>query len=1110
MPASAVSLELIAAYAGRGELLAVCSTEGGLHPQLALFLGSEVQPVVTGRHGDGGGNDANTSVDGGTHGLATVGDGPDAATVLLKPGFRVILFSTSLQLSRSRIPSAQNAPSVSTSSNASLVFLEDFPNALARIQLIRFGGADFVGSGIGVATGESSVAAGNGLPGAGDKSENRLSSTQKENDDMHSSDDDDDDGASKASERQKDAPIPALVLAGLGLGRAPGFEASMMLDARLQEDLVGAFPSAVGGSQIAESAGALIKAQRQALWYSDQLSTTHEAVVALLSAGPPCFDPPVVEAGGLPDAGIPSGGRRKTTVSDDVEGDQNGILNNLVETIFAYKSTLEKACDILPTSNRPSQMEMAKTARSDARAAHRVASSIIRTLIRMSEMLHAWGLDPALYCPISPGVRCLVNRVVCHAAGGDRRDNEKSEHDEASVERCVLTVLSRSLVARVGWACTWVLPMAVMGGNRNDDFPARGWWEACTVLLADRHDIERGDSSHIDLAHLLGSVSTSATAAPAGGAIGAYLSGTSTGLTGKQTTIRHQSNDSQNNHQTEAELLLTTASIAQGLEQLRCVVSSWLDRDAAERAMVKVDAQDSESEGVDSDVLTQGRAALSPWKWDLGFDTSSWVHDRATWSALEFARRRSRTTYPSSEADGARTKCDKAAAGNNAFFSRLSDAWNTAKEDRSKLTQDQAVAAKQFCQDGVLRRLVLLEATMAGLFTKLPCYVLCQPGLWSDWINSVRTFLCLAEQGVDGSIEGLQSQLSNPPPSFGASIRPTHLRDANVDGTSSTSSGSESSSNSPASSDEGDDGSNFSNSGGASPCRTARVKPRVADAADAADLLVAGDGIADNSSAEPVAGAAPRVRRGSVERIKVKLAHVDVSKGDLSRQKSASPVKEAFNLRATKLFGVSSCIEEADIVGAPSSGNSLASKELKGLAGTTKSYVNTSLDSDKIDGDSEEESGYITFVAESFRPRRDNSDWHREANSAPPPRRSPVRQDASPIISNVVELAMTVASAGTAGERDETAPRSTPPDDVLSSSDSDVEGERMSETAGERSKNSRTRKKRRSSDAHNEAPCAPSAAGAVAVAAAEEQVASVIRPPAWKSLNLRCPKAFTH
>ncbi|CAM9204884.1 unnamed protein product, partial [Ectocarpus sp. 12 AP-2014] len=45
LPASMVSMDIIAACAAKGEILPVCSTEGGVHIDLALFLGSNVLPV---------------------------------------------------------------------------------------------------------------------------------------------------------------------------------------------------------------------------------------------------------------------------------------------------------------------------------------------------------------------------------------------------------------------------------------------------------------------------------------------------------------------------------------------------------------------------------------------------------------------------------------------------------------------------------------------------------------------------------------------------------------------------------------------------------------------------------------------------------------------------------------------------------------------------------------------------------------------------------------------------------------------------------------------------------------------------------------------------------
>lgn len=986
LPASAVSLETVSAYANRGELLAVGSTEGGVHPELAVFLGSDIQPIgERSRHSAVSRTDF--VVDNESYGVVVVGSSPGATTVLIKPGFRIILFADSLSFSRVRLLSV-DANRSERSTNSTPLFLEDLPNALARLQLIRFGGVDCVGS---------------GPPAASSCDDDPLCNTQGENRAVDDSDDNDA-SSSNMSQRQQGAPIPALVLAGLGLGRAPGFETSMTLGGRLQEHIIGAFRSAVGGAQVTDSAAALAKAQRDTLCYSNQLSAAHEAVLALLSARPRCFDPAVESVPSL-ESGIPSGGQSRTGVSDEIERDQNRIINNLIETISAYQNTLKQAHDVVPACDRGSQAELAQKLSSDRRVGHRLASSIVRTLARMSEMLHAWGLDPALYCPTSSGVRTLVYDVVHRAASAKHEEDEQRRQDEEMVERSILHSLTEIFVTRVARECTWVVPMAAMAGIRPDDFPARGWWDTCIVLLADRHKVGHSTRSQFDLPSLVGMTPPSA--------VGKRADTEKVGFSKHSTRpLEQQFVDVRGEEREGPEQAVATE---QRLEQVHSIVGVWLDHEdpavhvqaTRNSEYVKCSSFDSD----ESDDLTEGRVTLSPHHWELGFDTSDWTRNGVTLAALEFARKRSKSAIPSEAVDMPHEKNAEATARDadssgehmrkncEPFFTRLSELWNTAKEERSNLSPAQAVAAGRFCQDDVLRRLVLLEATMNDLFARLPCYVLCQPDRWANWIEVVGNNLRSTELGLSGAMKLLHSHLSNPPPVFASTVGRVPSADGAADFKCSRDGSTSSSSNSSSTDTASDE--NDSDSGDDAVPRPSRTKGQVAELDDSADEVLSAGG----SAVELVTGT-PRVRRDSRERIKVMLGHLDGADGGLTRDNSEGLMvsTEEFLSRATNLFGVSSHAKGAGIKRVPFSKKPAGREQATMSPGVAKSFSYPRSDAEGSDGDSDRKDEYITFVAESFRPKRDNSDWHREVISAPPPTPVPATPPAEPVATAAVTV----------------------------------------------------------------------------------------------------------
>lgn len=998
LPASVVSMDIIATCAGKGEILPVCSIEGGIHSDLALFLGSDVVPVegvqreessrwpqdgveASNVVGSGGGID-------GRDAFVTVGDDPQSssATIRLKLGFRLILFARTLDFAR---PGRLHA----CSGAAPHVFLEDSPNALARVQLVRFGGVDSVG----ISTADD----GADCLTSHAKDEDDPSQPTEGGDDVASAADDDESSASSSDSGDKksgfaeELPVPPLVLAGMGLTRQPGFEMATTLGARLQEEIVQSFSlaSEPGGLEqthnLKTSVEKLARVQREALEYSCQLSVTHEAVVALLADSTPCFDAEGSGAEHPPtttDPGVPPGGAPARGVSDEVERDQNRILNNLIETLFAFKYALEKGVSTVPSCNRAFQATQAAVARRAERVPRRFAAVALRFLARSGDMLHACGSDPVLYSPIFPGVKALIHGVIREAPGSVGRARPDQE---GAIERTIVGSLTRSMVTRVDSSSTWIFSLAALATTNPGDLPAKGWWDACITLVADRHgDKEESGcrSSRVTLAKLYKTMMAADVAASTPGEV-----------------------DKQKPDQRKGELELPQSceegavksrAVVQGLAQIRELVGSWLEDEETEvsaQAIAEERASstssrdgDIETEDYDDDETPRHAPSLSPQRWDLGFDTSGWATDQGAAAVAALARDRGLSTGANSGADGT----DNAAL--DSFLSTLSQLWTAAIADRTKMTAIQAAEAVAFSSDEVLRRLVFLETTMHSLFARLPGFVLCEPRRWSEWITEVRRSLSSVEEGHGDSASRrwLRFLLSHPPPLFESQTDVSGPR----------------SSSDPSSSAEDDDSNDSDDSSTGSMSGTGRDEERDNDRppkersskSGAADAVA---GEPKQSEAQGEGTAHNKVRRDSRERLKFKLRLVDgqgVAGGDDGDERDvAAETKREFAARASKLFGVSTSTIQGGVTtrkappaaGAPGAASdngttvarSGASLQSSQIGPTTLVSPSLSANDDGEAGEEEEQAKFITFVAESFRPQRDESDWHREAKADPPP-----------------------------------------------------------------------------------------------------------------------------
>lgn len=1038
-----VSMDIIAACAAKGEILPVCSTEGGIHIDLALFLGSDVLPneaaedkepprrkIDAKRESIAFGNDGGSSE---CYGSVTVGEEPQSSTTfVVKMGFRLILVARSLDFAN---PQRLKSPGNVTS----MVFLEDSPEALSGVQLIRFGGVDSVGSPA------ADDGGGCSLHSKDCESSSNVTSIELaagEDISRSSAPSDDNESSGSESKEGEDAKMPPFVTGGMGLRCQPGLEMSKTMGGRLQDEMVRALPPALEASgfderQVRASRAAFSIAQKEALAYSCQLSTTHEAVITLLAARPPCFTQDVQHR--TPDPTVPSGGEPPSGVSDDVERDQNRVLNNLIETLFAYKSTIERGSDTVPRCERASQAQHAEAARKAEQLAYRLTSSALQFLARSGDVLHACGSDPVLYSPVFPGVRALVHSAIRRAAGTMRPPNQ----DREGVLECfVVGSLTRSMMTRVSSDCTWVVPLAALAVNSPDDFPAKGWWDAFGTLVADRHresEESSGDSSRISLAQLFKMV----TAADK-----ARASDSHTGI-----ALESDHTPDRDPDHLEARTLGfgQDESATQGINKVQAVVSSWHELDDSEVPKVTTvnddNLQDSvgeacDDEECDGDETIHHGITLSPQRWDLGFDTSDWARDGGAAAAAAY---NGNQDDPFGIDDGVGGPDDRGSGNFNSFFCSLSSLWTAAVSDRSKMNATQTAQAKAFSGDDVLRRLVLLEATMNSVFARLPGFVLCEASKWSEWISEVCRSLSTVREGCgnNASIGWLRFLLSHPPPVFESK--------SNVgDAVSSSSSSGSTDSNS------GDSDSDSTSS-------TTSGRNGVGEAIDEENAKrgpiskTANDEISENSAAfsgelnqreSPGAGVPhSKVRRDSRERMKIKLGLLDGLGTAVGSEQSDDVVtaetSKEFMARASSLFGIptSRLRGVASAKKLPSSttenGTDVDSDEClrfsrtenvgtRATVGTMPALSNVSTH-DEFDTGKDEEPKFITFVAETFRPQRDDSDWHKEETPVSAPLETST--DGKNTVALIVPDQSTASTSTATVVEDDTTSMATHPED---------------------------------------------------------------------------------
>ena len=680
-------------------------------------------------------------------------------------------------------------------------------------------------------------------------------------------------------------------------------------------------------------------------------------------------------------------------MSAEVEQDQNRVLNILIETLFAYRSILEKGLDIVSRCGRASQAKIAKSAREADEMVDTLTSSALRFLARSGDMLHAWGLDPVLYSPTFPGVKALVQVAVRRAADViGSQSHDRRQH----LERAVVSSLTRTMVTRVPDEYKWVLPLAALALTSRGDLPANGWWDTCVVLVGDRREKtdETGCStSRLGLAKLFKMVISEDTRA---------------GETLANDTPEQDRSPGYEREDPEAG----SKGINPGLAQVGELACSWLALDEAEVPILSEasdaghdcadNASEDDDDDDDDDDGTRQGVKLSPQQWDLGFDTSGWAGDRGAAAVAALARDRGFLMNAEVGIEGA-NRLGGDESGNDAFFSTLSQLWSTATSDRAMMSVVQAAEAESFSRDDVLRRLVLMETTMNKIFARLPGYVMCEARRWSEWMAEVRRSLIAVEDGGDSATVGwLRHLLSHPPPTFESK---TNVGDEDLSTTSASSSSVD------GDSDGSDGSSSTSNSGSRIGDDVEKEKPTngITDASS----FVAGEG-----QPEPLPPH-NRVRRDSRERMKIKLGLLDelgIAVGARESENVMSvETKEEFNARARNLFGISTFqtrgVNSAkklppSTASAPEPEPEAANAKERSRSGPAdkadKTVMVTKTSSASVsvydEDDPDEDCKFITFVAESFRPQRDNSDWHREATPDPVPRAisSDIASDAAP------------------------------------------------------------------------------------------------------------------
>ncbi|CAM9302843.1 unnamed protein product, partial [Choristocarpus tenellus] len=668
-----VSLEIISSSAEKGEVLMISGVDGGVHPDLALFLGSPLQTV---HHRQELGE------------TVVIVEATMGGEMRLKHGFRLIMLTNSLDTTADSHEVKENigVPPV--------VLLQDSLAALSGVQVIRFGGTDYVG------------ARGHGLMAENSGSLNLWKSEQdRETSDEDCSSEDSGEATSQDSNGEQVAycSLPPLILAGMGLTRLPGYESCLLLEAEINNTV------RFGLSYEKEGDPS----------FSHLLNTAHEAVIGLLST-------------------VPNYSKEGASLSGLYFADQNRVLNKLLDLIFSYHSVMERVRDVLLGNDRTAEKKLTPCAFQVRLQATCTTTAALALLSRFNEALTAWGADPALFDPSFPGVQSAVvssvkRMIQCRVSDMEDKAN-MSQVTLPPIELDVVKHLVKVLGMRVPPQSTWLLPIAAMAVTQPNLFPCIGWWRAFLMLVA-AHNGQQLGVTKPGFAYLFRSISSSTT---------------------KKKYSKHGGLD------TRTIVGPTSDDFARVISLIQDITEIMEEEKTTERVQEVVIAKNKSKRDDEDEESSGGKLRRMPHSWDTRFNTSGWAARVA--EEVEVAQKFS----VSASGD----VCEELSLPSDSviprpFLDKISQLVTAVKQGRSSMNPSQVLASRDVCNDeGVVQRLILIEASMTTMFSGLTLHVLTEANVWNLWLKEVEGAVKCALQGHRDKVQQLYSLLNKPPPIY--------------------------------------------------------------------------------------------------------------------------------------------------------------------------------------------------------------------------------------------------------------------------------------------------------------------------------------------------------
>ncbi|CAM9103796.1 unnamed protein product, partial [Discosporangium mesarthrocarpum] len=668
LPASAVNGDIIASFASKGEVLVASNVEGGIHPDLALFICSKTRSLNEGQVG-----------------AAVVLGGGAQGDMELKPGFRLILLTNSLQTA-----SVYNGSQETT--EQPVVLLRDSLSVLSRVQLIRFGGEDSVGAGAhALHPSPECLALVTEEPGFGETSSSE-----------------DDDQMSTGLSTEPALGFPALVFGGMGLLRLPGYETSLLLEAEMLNSITESFDET---DRDEDNRMSLAGLRREIRACSEQLGAAHEAIVGLLSTDLSSF---VKHHDNIENRGVPLG-MAYENLCDIPSVDQNRVLNTLLDFLFTYKSVLDTSHITVSTCGKEAQAQQVDPLLKARSQAQCISSEALAIIARCSEGLHACGVDPALFDPAFTGVRSSIRsvlRTVIDRKEWDAKDGQGTIYlagDEARLKKYIVRNLMQKLAARLPPTSIWILPIATVVATMPKSVP-EGWWRTFVALLAERNDRKRSNAQ-VSLADIFISPRTP----------------------GNQSHVAREVTKKSGKEGREAAAVPPSDIVARIRQRLGALPAGM-------PASKNLGAPATVSQGKEGDFnkAADSRKRRMPHLWDTTFDTSEWEGKVSmVIQSVRDCRASSRGDCCREDENSVAVAGVKKAPSPQCFLDKVRELWTQAKEGRSSMSSEQAANAKQVCDDEVMRRAIMIEASMGSFFSKLSLHVLAQAAQWKLWLEEV-------------------------------------------------------------------------------------------------------------------------------------------------------------------------------------------------------------------------------------------------------------------------------------------------------------------------------------------------------------------------------------